>query len=308
MKLFCSVILLVFLLFQYPSRLYGERDCKDMVHAGYMLIYNFDFAAAAVHADETVALFPEVPESHLLAANYYWWLIITGEDNDQNRSRFNEELRKTLEILYQEGRCRPATMQDIFNSIMAYAYLSRLDVMAKNRFRCLLHVSDCMKYLKQSFGKEDRFLSFNLTSGLYNYFIAYGIENHPLFYPTLILMPPGSRETGLRQLAVAAASADTLISTEGNYFLLKILSELENNYEEAGKYAAVLADRFRGNMLYQYLYFRVLLDAGKKAEAQHQLEKLHLLSRQSNGSSGKQKSFFLGLASDDLKNYYLQKK
>src|SRR6202007_2633622 len=93
-----------------------------------------------------------------------------------------------------------------YYAIMAYAYKARLELLDKNYFSSVSNLNNCTSILKYSFGKEEQYNWFYLTSGLYNYFIEWGKQNYKVLSAYTILYPKGDLKKGLSQLQLASKS------------------------------------------------------------------------------------------------------
>lgn len=278
----------------------GRAD--GLFRESFRAIYNFNFRQADSLVSMATREFPADPATWLVRANYFWWLIVSGEDGEQNKAHFKAALKNGEGILVKKSGKQEG--EDLFMMISFYAFKSRFELLDYNYLKAVLAFRESVHYMKQSFGKETETEAFYLTSGLYNYFCSYGMKQYPVLYPTLLFFPSGNMAKGLQQLEKASVSKDVLLNCEGNYFLLKIYNELEPKPELAKIYVENLLIRYPANLMYHYLHFNVFLNGKKLDEARKMLAVLHYRAQSNPHLTEKQKKYFLNLAQDDLKKYY----
>ena len=102
--------------------------------------------------------------------------------------------------------------------------------------------------------------------GLYDYFGDVLPERHPMLRPVALLLPPAKKERGLRSLAHVADDGH-FASTEAAWFLVQIEFGFEHDPGEALRWARWLRRRHPGNSLFHVMEGRVLLQAGRPAQA-----------------------------------------
>ncbi len=302
-----SVCLFIFLSFFFAlPRGYSETtndvpELKQKSYAIFNALYCFKFQTADSLIKQTKKVFPEQSLSYLLSVNYYWWLIISGEDNFENRKNFYLNLSSAQQKTSKSKQ--KLSNEDIYTFINIYSYKIRIEGLNKNYLKAVSHTNSCVDYLKMSFGKEKEYEYFYLTSGLYNYYITTLDDEYPILKPYLLIYPKGNFKTGIEQLTIAAQSNDFALSTEANYFLSKIYLK-QKNYVLANNYCKVLTKRYSTNLLYLYYEFKSHLDNNEKEKALVILKQLNVQSIINKQLSEKQKSHFINLAQKRLEKYY----
>ena len=262
--------------------------------------YDFRFRSADSLITRLRQRFPERPMTHLTSANLGWWRLISGDDRPEVRTSFLTDLDRVLTLMRDPGN-ESLTHEQLFILINTYSFRARLDLMDGHMFRGLLHLGDCLRYLRKSLGQESVFEPLYFTSGLYNFFCDYGMQNYPLLYPSLLVLPRGDMATGRRQLEMASRSAEKWLSTEGHYFLLKIKLDLDEKPLDALDHARWLTTRFPGNLVYQELLYRIMTLSGNTKEAQARLQTLREAAAGNNELSASQKNHFLSLPRDGIR-------
>ncbi len=242
----------------------------------------------------------------LAKANYYWWRIVSGDRVTENSKRYSECVDAALKQL-PASKVSGLTHEELYSYIIAYAYKARLEGLSKNYIRGMVHINNCVNYIEASLGKEEKFPLFTLTSGLYHYYISTAGKTHPYLLPYLIFLPGGDEATGLKFLSSAAQNRDIALSTEANYFLMKIYLE-KNELEKALKHCKSLLAVYPENLLYMYYHFKVILEWKGEEEARPSLIRLKHAEAAHTLSGGKQSSYFYSLAKDDLKSHSITKR
>lgn len=264
-------------------------------------LYNYRFSdAAGIYQDNGM----ENTGDAILCfsvANYYWWLIISGEETDENIRLAVASLDRGLEILKKREENKLSN-QEIYLLIVHYAYKVRLDLFRKKYFSAVNHLGNCISYLKTSFSHEKEYPAFMLTSGLYYYAIESARESYPLISPFFAIYPKGDKSRGLQYLKECAGLDDHEISAEANYFLLKIYLESEKKYDQAEIYARKLLELFPDNLVFRYLLCTSLLQQGKFDQAEIEILQLRQLGEKNSQLTTEQKRHFLKIIKNEIEN------
>lgn len=301
LHIFCSLCLLFTI-----NICRAQKNYSDSLLAANEYIYRFRFQSADSAIQRLNNNHPHDYLPKLLSANYYWWLIISGHDTPQNRKTYFQNLSYSLGIL--SSTKNGSSHDSLYALITTFAYKARIHSLNNEYFSALKQLNNCIDLLKTSFGKEQDYEWFLLSSGLYNYYIEAVKKNYPFLIPYLIFLPSGQASLGLNFLKLASEKENFLLKTEAHYFLMKIFLEEEKNYSEAGKYAEQLLHSYPGNLLYRYYRFKTFLEENNLPQATTELGLLKYQSESNLQVSDKQKSHYYNIAITDLQNYYLKKK
>jgi len=281
-----------------------QNEFAGAVKKTFDCIYNFKFKKADSLITLLKKTYPDKIQPYILGTNYYWWKIRSGEDNADVRKKFLQQIYLTKMLLDKKTDSgKELCNEDIFDYIHLYAYSARLALVDDNYFKALSYMDKCLGYLKASFGKENMFESFSLTSGLYNFFIAESKKKYLVLFPFMQLLPDANREKGISYLIKCSESQDTVLCSEGRYFMMLIYNESENLPAISEKYSLLLCMEHPGNLLYQYYLFSVLLRQDKEAEAKKRLDILAETGNRNEELNDTQKNFYLEKAKDDLSKY-----
>ncbi len=267
-------------------------------------IYRYEFKIADSLITQYIKKNPSSMWPNMLHVNLLWWNIMTGNDkNVKLINQFSTELNTILDK-YEKVAVLKLSYEELYIISNAYAFKSRLNILQEDYIKGLLNLNKCINFIEQTLGKEEKFEAFLIQSGLLNYFIEYSSINKPLTKPYLATLPKGSIAKGLSLLERGTKSADNIISTECNYFMGKIYSDVEKNYVMAEPYLQYLVKRYPQNIIYNYNYFICSLHQGKKEQTQKAYIAINRLSRSLHGFSVAQRMYYINEAKKQSEIYY----
>ncbi|MCH8905064.1 MAG: hypothetical protein IIA45_14250, partial [Bacteroidetes bacterium] len=250
--------------------------------------------------------YPERVWTHFYGAYYYLWRIYSGEQNTRTDDKFYLNLDKTLALL-EKNRSGEYSYDEIHDYTLYYSLLARHALFEHSIIRSLFYLQDCLKYLKMSFGHEDEYEAFYLTSGIYNYCVAYAVEKYPVFSAVEVIFPAADKQKGLVQLLKINSSEDIILSIESAYFLLKIYNELEKNYEFAHYYASGLVEKYPENLYYRYFLFEISIELEDFQSAIFHGKKIKLAAENNPALSRTQRRYFVEKVDEVLKDIHIKK-
>lgn len=245
-----------------------SQTIEEEAGKGLNSLYHFRFAEADSIISDLEQNFPDHYLSSVVRANYFWWKMISQQQNDEVESNYLQSLMQVEDQLTHAAIHDNASYDDLFYAIHLYAFRARLDLMNGDYFKALRHLNQSIGYISKTLGKEQQHQAFMLTSGLYNYLAGYGRREYPLLGLYTLMYPEGNMEKGLFQLKQAADGEELLVNTEANYFLMKIFFELENKPLQALEYAAILVDQYPDNLIFMYYYHRIAAGLELQAETE----------------------------------------
>lgn len=298
------VLLVAFLFLTIQISAQNKTQLEQTVYTGFSYLYNYQFEKADSVAKKLSK--EKNPLALIYRMNYNWWLIVSGEDNIANRQNLKSD-SDTILSFYLKRNKKKVNDEITYYAVMAYAYKARLELLDKNYFSSVGNLNNCMGILKHTFGKEEGYQWFYLTTGLYNYFIEWGKQNYKILAGYTILYPKGDLKKGLGQLQTASKSIDAVLSTEGLYFYSKVNLEEEKKYDVAENSILELKKRYPQNILYQYLYFKLFLNSDRLEAAKEQYVVLNLMGISNKSITIKQRQHFSAVAKKDLEEYYIKK-
>lgn len=231
------------------------------------------------------------PSFHLAVINYYWWRLVSSEYNPLYSDMIEYRL-KLLEKLTEDNN-KSRDPEFLFSLISAYAFSARVDLHRNAWFSAMNKLSRYHSTIRQSFGMEATYQPFQLTSGLYHYFMAHARDNMPVIRLLSSRMVERDKSTGKQYLKEAARSADQKIRNEAIYFLMKIAFEIENQPSEALANGIKLINESPDNLLFHHYLISIYVKLGNIKEASAQLHKLEKSAKQNEQISNPEKLYFL---------------
>jgi hypothetical protein len=281
----------------------GQQLYSEELHAVNSYLYKFNFTSADTLLSRLEKQNSPDPEVRLARANFYWWNIISGNNSKQIMDGYNAELEKCLQLASKYTAHENKRLMLLIN---IYSFKARINGLNKNYIKAFQNINNCISHLKTSFGREQSFEFFYLTSGLYNYYISQAHTDYPVLVPYLILIPGGNKEKGLQYLNRSTVAADPDQRTEANYFLMKINLE-QKKYSESLTFVNKLLKDFPDNLLYRYYRFKLLLSLNQKDKALAELTQIRISAFSNATLNSIQRDHFLNLAQKELAKYYREK-
>jgi hypothetical protein len=114
--------------------------------------------------------------------------------------------------------------------------------------------------------------------------------------------PKGDKIKGLKYLEDCSASTDEMISTEANYFLLKIYAYTEEDYSKAYENARILTQQHPNNLVYSLEQLKLLKVLRKSGEAQIFQKKLIEEIQAAGNINKNQKNHFISQIEELTRN------
>lgn len=294
--LFCS------LFFSCYSFCQDKLNLLERSDSCLMSLYNYDFINAHKHLIYLKKHFPDLAETYLIETNYYWWKIISGENEVENFNACNIALDKALSQI-EKRTGRNISNENLFSLITIYAFKARLEIINENHVQVIHYLYKVINNLSASFEKEQAYFPFNLTSGLYNYFIEYAKQEYPLIAPFTAAFPEGNIKKGIEQLE-KVQKCSLVINNEATYFLMKIYTEAHPDFEKAMYQTKTLTDKFQNNILFQYYHLKTCLINKDENAIDNQLKKIKSVAQSNNTISEKQKKYYIAKAYYKLGKYF----
>jgi tetratricopeptide (TPR) repeat protein len=295
------VLLLVFVVLTFCSMTSAQKGTTASINPPglYELTLNYQFHSADSMIKISDQKFKNDLSYQLSVINHYWWKLVSSDNSDHFAGLIELRL-KQMESIVQSDKKELENAQ-LFAMISAYAFSARINLHNNAWFDALAKLSKYHSVIGQSFGRENEFPAFYLTSGLYYYFTAHARDKIPVVRLFLSNYTSKDKETGLAYLVKAASSNDFLIRNEAIYFLMKIAFEIEANPSAAYIYCNSLLNATPDNLLYQYYRFKIYLSQGKLESAREQYQQILKTAGRNNGINSDEKKYFASLCEKDLK-------
>ncbi len=290
----CNLFLLSTVSGQAVSPYIADSDVKNHFYKGFVHLYHFEFQSCKDEADLLLKTHPASSWGYILAAEYHWWMIVSGDESNNH----GKDLIASLEAAALRS-AKLSQSEGLFCKIISYTLRSRYEIFKGNYVKSLELLNQSSGLLKESAHQPDGYEPFLLTKGLYNYFIAEAGNRFWIFNPVGILGLKVDKALGIEYLTTLSNSGDEILSTEAAYFLMKIYLEVENNASGASRYSARLSGKYPTNLIFQYYNS---LNGNTKSRVSPEIAmKYNLLLKQATQLSSAQRRHFEQLINDVAK-------
>lgn len=276
---------------------------KDPDIAGmYRAATNFRFADADAMMKSVKTPSGKSPEADLAVINYYWWKLISGENNGNYARLIYDKVDAVREFNSNESNTLPDDM--LFYLVSVYAFEARVYLVDHSYGKALSALTKYYSALKLTFGKEQLHPELNLTTGLFYFFIAHAIERMPVFSPVLKTYYKGNKQTGYDMIVKASKLDNEIVSEQATYFLMKINFDIYANYDLCEKYCRKLIARYPANLLYEYYLFKVFLATDQKIKARDQILVIKYHAEHNRQLTHDESTFYTNQAKEDFAKKY----
>lgn len=296
------------ILFALPFNLFGHSaDSTELLISDMNVqiesteamdaMYNFDFDKAARQYRWLQQKYPHSPLPYFLLGLNEWWKMLPNENNTSYDEAFHHYMDTTIMIAKPMLKKEETRIEGAFFLAATYGFKGRLYADRRSWGKAASAGKNALKYLEIS--KKESNLSPELMFGdaLYNYFSVWIPENYPLLKPLFIFFKKGDKKLGLQQLEEVSNNA-FYTRIEARIFLMRILSEEENNYRKALQIARYLHEHYPHNPYFHRYYVRYLyslhLFRTMEPEAHSILQRIDSGYVGYEASSGRYAAFFLG--------------
>lgn len=263
----------------------SDPRIRQLIYDEFSHLYNFEFQNTENIIRTLKRQYNQSPWTYVLCANYYWWKIISGEHTDENTDQFMKSLAASQHRIGQTQN-----YENMFLRILISSYRSRYDLLDANYVSTISEIRKQIYVIKSSFGLEDKYPAFYLTSGLYYYMVDNANTNHLFLRPLLYFFPKGDRNKGIRYLN--RKTGDIILETESNYYLMKIYDEIESNYSQSIRYAEQLYKQYPNNYIFARHYYDLLTKTRKSPLTNSEVNEINRQILSNNQLSEGQKSYF----------------
>ena len=218
-----------------------------------------------------------------LKTNFYWWVLITGNDNDSIRTLTQINAKNTLDNtrIYNDTK-RECFWSSEFSHFISHGYLSRLHTLSNNYLQLLSHAKSMLNIIEKNLIKVDDCDCFKLTSGLFHYFSEYARNESYFFKAGLLFYPASNSEYGIKLLSEASKSENLIISSEANYFLARIYGDNEHEMDRAIYHYSILTKIYPNNLIYLYYELKAMIKANYSNEVLLEKKQKAMLSINNN--------------------------
>lgn len=247
--------------FAGAPKLQGE---DTLINCFFRDLYKFSFR----EADSLAVIINDSHADNLtranIKANLAWWKLLSGDAIETSSRSCDSSLHESIRLGLKS---KQKDINSILNLIYSYSLKARLENYRGNSLKSLINFYKSITYIEQCIDKPVKDEKLTLVLGLYFYMIDYLDHEYFMMSAMLFSIPKGDKIKGLAYLEECSKSGNEMISTEANYFLLKIYSYIEKDYSKAWLYAQILTRQYPDNLVYSLECFKLLLKMNKEGEA-----------------------------------------
>ncbi|MBL4716516.1 MAG: hypothetical protein JKX95_07765 [Bacteroidia bacterium] len=264
-------------------------------------IYQFNFNTAKESIADLKKKNQNNSSIYLLEANYHWWKIIARDSLEANIDHCKKSLDNALTQI-MTSKADETTKEELFKLITIYGIKARLELINENHLQVLNYLYKTIDKVKSTFDEND-YPPFNLTSGLYNFYMAHTESTMPYLKPFMVLFPNGDIDIGIQQLN-EARKLSSYYSTEASYFLMKIYTDYRTDLKKAVFYAEELANKYPTNMFFQTFLLGIYCDLKETTKISKQVSVIEDLATHHDQLSETTKQHFLLRAYNKIGMYH----
>jgi len=283
-----------------------DESIKNELSGAVDNLYNFKYQRAERQFHSLQRRYPQHPMPYFLMGLSQWWKIVpTNILTKQYDASFFAYMDTTITYAEELLRKNQNNYEAAFFLAAAHGFSARLHSERSNWRKATVHSKKALNYMEKASAANGLSVEFLFGQALYNYYAVWIAQNYPLLRPIIFFFPNGDKALGLRQLR-QVANQGFYTGTEAKFFLMKILSNEENNPFDAYYLSRDLATRYPDNAYFQRFFARMAFVTGNIREAEQvSLQILDKLNRKLPGYesiSGRYASYFLGYISQNRKD------
>ncbi|HEX2254896.1 MAG TPA: tetratricopeptide repeat protein [Thermoanaerobaculia bacterium] len=251
--------------------LLADPAFQARAESGLAELYAMRFAAADAEFAAIAGRHPDHPVGPFLGALTTWWRILRDPADTSHDARL---LAAMEEALARADRRLERDRHDVDGKFFRGAALAFRGRLRSMRGEWLPAAYDCkraLKLVREVVEDDPRNADLYFGIGLYDYFGEVLPERYPLLRPATLFLPAADRQRGIARLTRVARDG-RYVQTEAAWFLLQIQFFFERDYRESLRWSGWLRRTHPGNSLFHEMHGRVLLAAGRTAEARREFE------------------------------------
>lgn len=248
------------------AQILRNAENMAMIKAGVDHIYNFEFDEARNVYDNLSKLYPEHPVTHMFRGLMTYWENYPLLPGSTGRQSFEDDLYACMEQSETSTGNQEEAEYEMLN-LSARGMLLLFFADNEISMEVFSVASGTYKHVKRAFDFKTTYADFYFITGLYNYYREAYPEAHPIYKPIAFFFPKGDKETGLKELNIAARQA-IFLKAEAYSFLSGIYISFENDFQQAFQYSKTLHELYPRNTQYLAVFIKNLLLIKRYDEAE----------------------------------------
>ena len=283
-----------------------DESIKNELSGAVNNLYNFKYDRAERQFRSLKRRYPNHPMPYFLMGLSQWWKIVP---TNILTKQYDELFFAYMDTTIAQGEKLISRNKNNYEAAFflaaAHGFSARLHSERSNWRKATVHSKKALNFMEKASEANGLSVEFLFGQALYNYYSVWISQNYPLLRPVLIFFPNGNKPLGLNQLQ-RVANQGFYTGTEAKFFLMKILTNEENNPVSAYHLSRELAIRYPDNAYFQRFFARMAFVTGNLSEAERtSLDILGKLNRKLPGYesiSGRYATYFLGYIYQNRKN------
>lgn len=281
-----------------------EFDAK--AQRGIEYVYNLEFEKAGKEFGDLVRMRPQHPAGHFFLAMVQWWRILIDIDNEERDDALYDALDSVVDMCDEMLDKNPNDVTALFFKGGSIGFKGRLKAHRSEWIGAANAGRKALPIVQRASVLDSTNYDVLLGSGIYNYYAEIIPEEYPFVKPLMLFVPPGDKQRGIQQLAVAAEKGK-YAGIESMYFLMQLCFVYEKDYPKALSLARVLHSRFPNNMLFHKYLGRCYVALNNWQEADSVFSEILSRSQKSQrgytASIGREAEYYLGLNDMNTRRY-----
>jgi len=267
------IVIFVFFTSVYAETLTFEAQ-NEKAQQAINELYNMNYRESNRLFQEILETEPFHPLAPMGVVATEWLYNQQSEGYETGNKKLLNEISSALDIYKSQIMMQPDNAELLFYYGTTMGLKSRILLAEKDWIGVLISGYNCMRYIKKSEKLNPEFWDVYLPLGVFNYYV--GISASYMRIASWILRESGSKESGLRQIALSARN-----NGYGRYEARGILSfvylYMEEDFATSLEFSTMLAEEFPANPYYHFLSAEALISLQQYKEADDCIDNIRSL-------------------------------
>lgn len=270
-SIFVLIISVIFFNCCINAQLLDDTTAISLVRSGIDKIYNLQFDDAEEIYTEIKRLYSDHPVEYLFHGMMVYWQNYPLLPGSPQRSIYEDDMKKCIRLSEKRPYSKDHEGEAVLSNLCARGLLLLFYADNEMSVNVIPVATSTYKYIMRSFDFNKVYTDLNYFTGLYNYYRDAYPKFHPVYKTVAILFPPGSMQTGLSQLNIAAEKS-IILRAEAQSILAWIYTYYESNFEVSLTYTGSLCEKYPANPYFRSLHIKNLMLLKKYDEAEKYIE------------------------------------
>lgn len=283
---------------QLKSQSQDTKEFDAKTERGIEYVYNLEFEKAEKEFGDLIRLQPQHPAGHFFLAMVQWWRILIDIEDESRDDAFYDALDSVVDLCDEMLEKDPNSVTALFFKGGSIGFKGRLKAHRSEWIAAANAGRKALPIVQEASSLAPDNYDILLGSGIYNYYAEVIPEEYPFVKPLMLFVPPGDKQKGIVQVALAAEKGN-YAAIEATYFLMQIYFMYEKDYHKALSLAENLHNRFPNNMLFHKYLGRCHVALNNWQLAEQVFAEIQSCARNHkrgyNASTEREAEYYLGL-------------